>query len=513
MGGFSQLPAYQPSGNPILDELRTKPPDQWSPMAQQAHAMSGAPLPMPNTSLMAPPPQAPSMGTAPMRTLAPTQPQAAPPSMPAVASQPAAQPPSGLQRAQGKQTGLQSSPAGVDKLSLPARIPLRILDTIGQIFAPRIESLIPGTEGHHQQLLRQSGAQVEQEEKQATEEANRQHVGAQAGLATAQAGAIPSEVALRGAQINRENAQAAAAAAKPTDEWAELKEPVTDPDHPDLGAQSAFFNKNDPSQGLRYGNAPMAAKPTDKAASVHYEKLEDGSVAAFTAEKDGSISKRIVAKVDPKIKTEVRPIQVGGKPHQILFNAETGEQIKDLGESGEKSPTVNVGQQDFESQKTGRALLDKAEGAYRGAVQSAQSLASFVDAANSGNKVAAQAIPLEGALTVTTAQGVHRINRNEIEQLQGAGSLFDTIMGKVGKLTKGQPIPPDVLKDFDALSQMMKKQAYSTYKDAHSSAVKRYGLKNEEPLPESASGAEPTDQSGGAVEQWTRNASGQLVKK
>lgn len=37
-------------------------------------------------------------------------------------------------------------------------------------------------------------------------------------------------------------------------------------------------------------------------------------------------------------KTDVRQMQVGGKPHQVLFNATTGETIKDLGESGEKPP-------------------------------------------------------------------------------------------------------------------------------------------------------------------------------
>jgi hypothetical protein len=46
--------------------------------------------------------------------------------------------------------------------------------------------------------------------------------------------------------------------------------------------------------------------------------------------------------VGPKIQTDKVQLQIGGKPHQVLVNKDTGEPIKDLGESGEKPPSVNV---------------------------------------------------------------------------------------------------------------------------------------------------------------------------
>ena len=40
-------------------------------------------------------------------------------------------------------------------------------------------------------------------------------------------------------------------------------------------------------------------------------------------------------------KNEIKQIEIGGKPHQVMFD-DKGNQIKDLGETGEKPPTVNV---------------------------------------------------------------------------------------------------------------------------------------------------------------------------
>jgi hypothetical protein len=40
--------------------------------------------------------------------------------------------------------------------------------------------------------------------------------------------------------------------------------------------------------------------------------------------------------------TKTVPLEVGGKPHQVLIDERTGATVKDLGESGEKPPTVRV---------------------------------------------------------------------------------------------------------------------------------------------------------------------------
>ena len=248
-----------------------------------------------------------------------------------------------------------------------------------------------------------------------------------------------------------------------------------------------FHSATDPSLPQDVRDALVKAKPKFPPDTVHVMPNGD-VVAVYPHPVTGEPQAKVLAHTDPKVETEAVKLKKNGVEHTVLVQKsgkEAGKEIADLGETGEKAPVTNIVQQDFQKAQKGRELLDKAEGAYRAATQSAGSLSDFVKAAQSGNKVAAEAIPLEGALSITTAQGVHRINRNEIDQVAGAGSLFDRIMGRVGKWTAGQPIPADVEKDFSDLAAILKKGAYQTYKDAHTSAVKRYGLTNEEPLPES----------------------------
>jgi hypothetical protein len=177
---------------------------------------------------------------------------------------------------------------------------------------------------------------------------------------------------------------------------------------------------------------------------------------------------------NPQQQTYDDLIKKGMTPEQAL------EKIK------EKPPVVNVNAgeaRQFQEQERGRGLLDKAEQNFRTAQQGADTMRDMVGMADAGNKMSAQVLPLEGALEITTAQGVHRINKTEVEQYAGAGSLFDKVAGELGKVTSGQPIPPNIRKDIRALTDAQEKQAYSTYKSAFDSATHRYKLNDEQPLP------------------------------
>lgn len=190
--------------------------------------------------------------------------------------------------------------------------------------------------------------------------------------------------------------------------------------------------------------------------------------------------------------TKVIQRQVNGKPHNELIDERSGADIKDLGESGEKPPSVNVNaaeNRQFQEQERGRGLLDKAEAAYRTAQQGANTMRDMVASADAGNKMSAQVLPLEGALAITTAQGVHRINRTEVDQYAGAGNLYDKIAGELGKVASGQPIPPNIRNDIRKLTDIQEKGAYQTYKGAFDSATRRYGLKDEQALPGPGGGA------------------------
>lgn len=82
-------------------------------------------------------------------------------------------------------------------------------------------------------------------------------------------------------------------------------------------------------------------------------------------------------------------------------------------------------------------------------------LTAMMDAAKGGNVVSYQLIPEEGALQITTSQGVHRINMAEIQNY-GGGSLWQRMEGHLGKALTGQSIPDSVLKD---MTEMQKIQA------------------------------------------------------
>lgn len=196
---------------------------------------------------------------------------------------------------------------------------------------------------------------------------------------------------------------------------------------------------------------------------------------------------------------EVVSIGKDGKPHNLL-QGEEGNTIADEGVHYERPQVTNINENhQFAEQERGRGLLDKAEGSYRTAQQGANTMRDMVASARGGNKMSAQVLPLEGALAITTAQGVHRINRTEVDQYSGAGNLYDKIAGEVGKLTEGQPIPPNILQDIEQLTAIQEKGAYQTYKGAYDSATRRYKLNDEKPIDAPGVGAPQGGSSGKGV--------------
>jgi hypothetical protein len=121
-------------------------------------------------------------------------------------------------------------------------------------------------------------------------------------------------------------------------------------------------------------------------------------------------------------------------------------------------------------------LKQKADEKYLAAKQTSDNIAAMVQAAQGGNKVAFSVMPLEGTLQITTSQGVHRINRTEVEAY-GGGSLLDNIMAKLGKLTSGESIPPNILADMSKLQDIMKKGSQSLYSGEVNSINSNYGSK------------------------------------
>jgi hypothetical protein len=127
----------------------------------------------------------------------------------------------------------------------------------------------------------------------------------------------------------------------------------------------------------------------------------------------------------------------------------------------------------------GKALDDynKVGQEYAAASQTAQNMNDFLSMAKAGNKVAVKVLPLEGALEITTAQGVHRINKTEVDQYGGGGSLYDRIAGKVGDVLTGKNIPDSVLSDMASLQQKISANATNLYGNKLKVINQAYGAK------------------------------------
>ena len=133
---------------------------QVAPLGQPAQS---APLvnPNPRPLGMQPESPAPPLGQAPNPTLAGHQ---------AELARITAPPLQGPQAHTPANTGV----SGIDQIhNAWLRTPLKILDAIGAGFFPGLEMAVPGTQGHHNVLARQAAGNVANDEKAATEEAQR----------------------------------------------------------------------------------------------------------------------------------------------------------------------------------------------------------------------------------------------------------------------------------------------------------------------------------------------------
>lgn len=141
-----------------------------------------------------------------------------------------------------------------------------------------------------------------------------------------------------------------------------------------------------------------------------------------------------------------------------------------------------------EAQAGRKELTDKYEAPYLDAVEKAETLRSVIEAAKAGNQEAAALTPLLATLGVTTSEGVKRINMAEIATVQGAGSLFERIKGRIGKFATGQPLPADLQNDITKLADLLENSARKKYENGFETVTKRYGLKDEtiRPKPEAA---------------------------
>jgi hypothetical protein len=140
--------------------------------------------------------------------------------------------------------------------------------------------------------------------------------------------------------------------------------------------------------------------------------------------------------------------------------------------------------QAFTEAEAGRGeLTNKVEQPYLDAREKTQTLRNIVQAAQGGNMEAAAVQSLMGTLGLITAEGVKRINTTELQQVAGAGDLLTRIQGQVSRGLTGNPLPQKLQTDLIGLANLLDKGSYDKYASGFGRITKRYGLKDEQPLP------------------------------
>lgn len=138
------------------------------------------------------------------------------------------------------------------------------------------------------------------------------------------------------------------------------------------------------------------------------------------------------------------------------------------------------------------SAAQKAADEYTKSQSAERDMQTFLDAARAGNKEAHAYLSPEGVLTLNTGRGVSRVNRQEIDAYAGAGSLFDNLAGKLGKLTSGQSIPKAVMDDIETLHKAISGNSAATYNSKLGSINQNY-RSNFKPVEGAKQPAAPAD--------------------
>jgi hypothetical protein len=159
---------------------------------------------------------------------------------------------------------------------------------------------------------------------------------------------------------------------------------------------------------------------------------------------------------------------------------------------------------------------NKAGSEYAQSLSVTDRLKAMMDDAKKGNVVAYQLIPQEGALQITTSQGVKRINMAEIQNY-GGGSLWQRMQGHLGKALTGKSIPDSVLDDMSEMQDLMARGNRAKYENTLDTINQTFGakfkpveMKGLEPKAGAAEGQYPKDVTLPQGWSWTTHSDGRM---
>lgn len=163
-------------------------------------------------------------------------------------------------------------------------------------------------------------------------------------------------------------------------------------------------------------------------------------------------------------------------PYKIQQQLATAKTLR----AGDNPAVAGVAPAGIAAAQTQATKLDQD---YIKAKSATDAMGALLDLAEKGNKAAGVNVPLVGVETLNAINGIKRINSAEISQYGNAGSLLDEVQGKLGKLTKGKPMPQDIIDDVRELHQTLGQQGYQNYTNGLSSLNDRTGAKFQPNIP------------------------------
>jgi hypothetical protein len=261
--------------------------------------------------------------------------------------------------------------------------------------APAVDLAIPGTSLHHL-------ADVRGDQRQVAEDVANQDKEAQASEANARANALSN----------------------PADEITPLAT---------TGGYVGVSRKTGQANPITVNGEQ--AQPLEKREPIQHAVLPDGSVIAITRGADGKVSADEVYHGDPKVQTQVTTLEVGGRPHQVIVNKETGEQIKDLGETGEKPPTVNVNAGQNEADKQAARLGKPYEAMNTAATSQLDKIDEAMSMIHGNAEAQALGIPKTMTALVSGQGSGVRITQPELNMIARARGIQGDFEGWANKLS------------------------------------------------------------------------------
>lgn len=333
---------------------------------------------------------------------------------------------------------LQSTGSGISQIQNPTgRRILKTLDTIGSIAAPNLLRSIPGTELHHQGLLGQQREMLGQDLGNESTEAGIGEKQAQAGATQEATAEMPQKLKLE--QQREEDTRAP----KPKEEkWSEF----------------ANFTDSDGTPLVREENSGQVVRANDKKPPTGFK----------------------ATKPDQPFKTDKTVRVVNGVPHEIMVDAQTGADVKDLGQTkvpGESPETKRNAAESAQVEREARQHITKASEQYRATEQSVNQLLSSIDQAKDGNGLLTSFVPTMEVLGINASNGVHRISPAEAQAAGMPGGWSERFNAWFDKASTGE-LSPQLQSEGKALAEILRNSAYQRYKSTYtdeSGIVSGYG--------------------------------------